>query len=158
MASFRSCETCLLHIKLFAVNKSTIFPFLCGTWLTKRRPVGPVFTEKRPTFTWKSPYPLKTPRPADDERRVSSQIHSKEPCIHSKETYIHLTFTWNIHSKPPYIHTQKRPGWWTGGRSVRRWWASCFLPPARSRSTSPVGHDSFICVTWLVYMCDMTRS
>ena len=30
MASFRFCETYLLHIKLFVVNKSTISPFLGG--------------------------------------------------------------------------------------------------------------------------------
>jgi len=28
MASFRSCETYLLHIKLFVVNKGAISPFL----------------------------------------------------------------------------------------------------------------------------------
>jgi len=30
MASFRFCETCLLHIKPFVVNKSAIFAFLGG--------------------------------------------------------------------------------------------------------------------------------
>jgi len=30
MASFRFCETCLLHVKPFVVNKSAIFPFLGG--------------------------------------------------------------------------------------------------------------------------------
>ena len=31
MASFRFCETHLLHIKPFVVNKSAISPFLCGS-------------------------------------------------------------------------------------------------------------------------------
>ena len=31
MASFRFCETFLLHIKPFVVNKSAVFPFLGGS-------------------------------------------------------------------------------------------------------------------------------
>jgi len=47
MASLRLCETCLLHIKPFVVNKSAIFPFLGG----KRGPRKEKFPRPgRPTF------------------------------------------------------------------------------------------------------------
>ena len=68
----------------------------------------------------------------------------------------HPYVTWLIHRR---THTPC-PIWTFRLRALQccqhsTWTWACFLP---YRLHSYVWHDSFICVTWCIHMCDMTRS
>jgi len=67
MASFRFCETCLLHIKPCVVNKSAIFPFLGGKWIVSGLALIFSQSRKKPRETNRAAAVLK-PSSVEDER------------------------------------------------------------------------------------------
>jgi len=76
-----------------------------------------------------------------------------------------LHVTWFIHKCDIYvmsclwIHSAKgcTNSWRYCWQLVMQWWCMCDMIHLSDMTHSYVWHDSFICVTWRIHMCDMTE-
>jgi len=138
--------SCLHHDKL-----------TCVTWLIICVVRVDITTN---SFVWHDSSYVSSVSTSRQTHMCDMTLHMCRLCLHHNK---HIRVTWLlicvVRDMTPHTCRSWHDSSYVSFVSTSQHTHSCDMTPHTCRMTlSYVWHDSFICVTWLIYMCDMTHS